>query len=109
MFILRRREARLHGSISRSNPPHRVMRSLRRIARSTSTQNRPLCSCAHVSPGPLLPLPCPCSFVLYLDADMLIRRPIVPSALGAKKGTVVSEHVMYLENGCAPVAAECTR
>lgn len=39
-------------------------------------------------------------YVLYLDADMLIRRPMVPSALGAKRGVVVSEHVMYLENGC---------
>ncbi|KAG8458307.1 hypothetical protein KFE25_005154 [Diacronema lutheri] len=39
------------------------------------------------------------TFVLYLDADMLIRRPLLPSALGATRGTVVSEHVMYLENG----------
>lgn len=38
-------------------------------------------------------------FVLYVDADMLIRRPLVPSVLGVQKGTVVSEHVMYLENG----------
>ncbi|KAJ1636116.1 hypothetical protein T492DRAFT_1130249 [Pavlovales sp. CCMP2436] len=39
------------------------------------------------------------TYVLYMDADMLIRRPIIPSFLGVKKGTVVSEHVMYLENG----------
>jgi hypothetical protein len=43
-------------------------------------------------------------FVLFIDADMLLLRPIDPVALGAKRGTVVSERVGYLigtSNGLA--------
>ena len=35
-------------------------------------------------------------FVLFIDADMILTRPIDPVALGAKKGTVVSEQVGYM-------------
>jgi len=35
-------------------------------------------------------------FVLFIDADMVLHRPIDPVALGAKKGVVVSEHVPYM-------------
>ena len=38
-------------------------------------------------------------YVLYIDADMLLRRPMDPVALGVKKGVVVSEHVGYLDVG----------
>lgn len=38
-------------------------------------------------------------YVLYIDADMLIRRPMDPIALGVKPGVVVSEHVGYLDVG----------
>lgn len=43
-------------------------------------------------------------FILFIDADMLLSRPIDPVALGAKKGTVVSEQVAYMigtDNGMA--------
>ena len=39
------------------------------------------------------------TFVLFIDADMLLRAPIDPVALGVKRGLVVSEHVHYLDNG----------
>ena len=39
------------------------------------------------------------TFVLFIDADMLLRAPIDPVALGVRKGLVVSEHVHYLDNG----------
>ncbi|KAL1529318.1 hypothetical protein AB1Y20_000272 [Prymnesium parvum] len=35
-------------------------------------------------------------FILFIDADMVLVRPIDPIALGAKKGTVVSEYVAYM-------------
>ena len=35
-------------------------------------------------------------FILFIDADMLLARPIDPVALGAKKGVVVSEYVPYM-------------
>ena len=38
-------------------------------------------------------------YVLYIDADMILRAPIDPTAMGAKRGMVVSEHVGYLEQG----------
>ena len=39
------------------------------------------------------------TYVLFIDADMLLRAPIDPIALGVRKGQVVSEHVHYLDNG----------
>ena len=39
------------------------------------------------------------TFVLYIDADMLLRAPLDPVAMGARRGMVVSEHVGYLEQG----------
>ena len=39
------------------------------------------------------------TYVLFIDADMLLRAPIDPVALGVRKGLVVSEHVGYLDNG----------
>ncbi|KOO35213.1 peptidyl serine alpha-galactosyltransferase, partial [Chrysochromulina tobinii] len=38
-------------------------------------------------------------YVLYIDADMLLRRPMDPIQMGVKKGVVVSEHVGYLDVG----------
>ncbi|KAG8460159.1 hypothetical protein KFE25_014304 [Diacronema lutheri] len=38
-------------------------------------------------------------YILYVDADMLLRRPIDVLAMGARRGTVVSERVGYLEVG----------
>lgn len=38
-------------------------------------------------------------YVLYIDADMLLRRPMDPIELGVKRGVVVSEHVGYLDVG----------
>jgi hypothetical protein len=38
-------------------------------------------------------------YVLFIDADMLLRAPIDPTALGVRRGLVVSEHVHYLDNG----------
>lgn len=38
-------------------------------------------------------------YVLFIDADMLLRAPLDPLALGAKRGVVVSEHVDYLDVG----------
>jgi hypothetical protein len=35
-------------------------------------------------------------YILFIDADMILTRPIDPVKLGAKKGTVVSEHVAYM-------------
>ena len=35
-------------------------------------------------------------FILFIDADMLLTKPIDPVALGAKKGVVVSEYVPYM-------------
>ena len=37
--------------------------------------------------------------MLYVDADMLLRAPLDPIELGAKRGRVVSEHVGYLDVG----------
>ena len=37
--------------------------------------------------------------MLYVDADMLLRAPLDPVAMGARRGMVVSEHVGYLEQG----------
>lgn len=45
-------------------------------------------------------------FVLYIDADMLLRRPMDPAAMGARKGIVISEHVRYLDVGVAGGLAE---
>ena len=39
------------------------------------------------------------TFVLYVDADMLLRAPLDPVAMGVRRGMVVSEHVGYLEQG----------
>jgi hypothetical protein len=39
------------------------------------------------------------TFVLYIDADMLLRAPLDPVAMGVRRGMVVSEHVGYLEQG----------
>ena len=39
------------------------------------------------------------TYVLFIDADMLLRAPIDPIQLGVHKGLVVSEHVGYLEQG----------
>ena len=36
-------------------------------------------------------------YVLYIDADMLLRKALDPIAMGVKKGVVVSEHVGYLD------------
>lgn len=38
-------------------------------------------------------------FLLYIDADMLLRRVINPSDFGAKKGLVVSEYTWYIREG----------
>lgn len=38
-------------------------------------------------------------YIVYVDADMLLRRPLDVLAMGAKLGTVVSEHVAYLDIG----------
>ena len=38
-------------------------------------------------------------YILFIDADMLLRAPIDPVALGVRKGLVVSEHVAYLDQG----------
>ena len=38
-------------------------------------------------------------YVLYIDADMLLRLPMDPIAMGVKPGVVVSEHVGYLDVG----------
>ena len=38
-------------------------------------------------------------YVLYIDADMLLRKPMDPVALGVRPGVVVSEHVGYLDTG----------
>jgi len=38
-------------------------------------------------------------YVLYIDADMLLRLPMDPIKMGVKKGVVVSEHVGYLDVG----------
>lgn len=38
-------------------------------------------------------------YVLFVDADMLLRAPMDPTAMGAQRGVVVSEHVGYLEQG----------
>ncbi|KAL3923736.1 MAG: hypothetical protein SGPRY_004129, partial [Prymnesium sp.] len=35
-------------------------------------------------------------YILFIDADMILVKPIDPVALGAKKGTVVSEYVGYM-------------
>ena len=39
------------------------------------------------------------TYILFIDADMLLRAPIDPVALGASRGMVVSEHVGYLDQG----------
>ena len=38
-------------------------------------------------------------YVLYIDADMLLRKPMDPIAMGVRRGVVVSEHVGYLDVG----------
>mmetsp|Transcript_5293 Transcript_5293/g.11496 ORF Transcript_5293/g.11496 Transcript_5293/m.11496 type:complete len:625 (+) Transcript_5293:213-2087(+) len=38
-------------------------------------------------------------YVLYIDADMLLRKPMDPIAMGVRPGVVVSEHVGYLDEG----------
>lgn len=38
-------------------------------------------------------------YVLYIDADMLLRLPMDPIKMGVKPGVVVSEHVGYLDTG----------
>ena len=38
-------------------------------------------------------------YVLYIDADMLLRLPMDPVKMGVKPGVVVSEHVGYLDTG----------
>lgn len=38
-------------------------------------------------------------YVLYIDADMLLRLPMDPIKMGVKRGVVVSEHVGYLDVG----------
>ena len=38
-------------------------------------------------------------YVLYIDADMLLRLPMDPVKMGVKEGVVVSEHVGYLDTG----------
>ena len=45
-------------------------------------------------------------FVLFIDADMVLRRPIDPAALGARKGVVVSEYVPYMIGTSNGMAAE---
>ena len=43
-------------------------------------------------------------YVLFIDADMILNRPIDPIAMGARRGVVVSERVGYLigtHNGLA--------
>ena len=39
------------------------------------------------------------TYVLFIDADMLLRAPIDPLRLGASRGMVLSEHVGYLDQG----------
>jgi len=39
------------------------------------------------------------NYILFIDADMLLRAPIDPIGLGAARGTVLSEHVAYLHLG----------
>jgi peptidyl serine alpha-galactosyltransferase len=41
-------------------------------------------------------------YVLYIDADMLLRKPMDPIAMGVRRGVVVSEHVGYLDVGLLP-------
>ena len=38
-------------------------------------------------------------YVLYIDADMLLRQPMDPIEMGVRPGVVVSEHVGYLDTG----------
>ena len=38
-------------------------------------------------------------YVLYIDADMLLRLPMDPVKMGVKPGVVVSEHVGYMDTG----------
>ena len=38
-------------------------------------------------------------YVLYIDADMLLRLPFDPFKLGVRKGVVLSEHVGYMDTG----------
>lgn len=45
-------------------------------------------------------------FVLFIDADMLLKKPIDPVALGAKKGVVVSEYVPYMIGTSNEMAAQ---
>jgi hypothetical protein len=44
--------------------------------------------------------------VLYIDADMLLRRVINPVDYGARKGLVVTEYVWYIEEGIKNGLAE---
>ena len=39
------------------------------------------------------------TFVLFIDADMLLRAPIDAAKMGVRPGNVISEHVHYLDNG----------
>ena len=45
-------------------------------------------------------------FVLFIDADMLLLKPIDPVAMGAKRGTVVSERVSYMIGTSNKLAAQ---
>ncbi|GFP84967.1 hypothetical protein PHJA_000640500 [Phtheirospermum japonicum] len=47
-------------------------------------------------------------WVVILDADMIIRGPIIPWELGAEKGKPVAAYYGYLV-GCDNVLAKCTR
>lgn len=38
-------------------------------------------------------------FILYIDADMLLRRVINPADYGARKGLVITEYVWYVREG----------
>ena len=44
-------------------------------------------------------------YILFIDADMLLTKPIDPAALGAKKGVVVSEYVPYMIGSSNEMAA----
>jgi hypothetical protein len=45
-------------------------------------------------------------FILYIDADMLLRRTMNPEDYGARKGLVVTEYVWYIQQGIENGLAE---
>lgn len=45
-------------------------------------------------------------FILYIDADMLLRRTMNPTDYGARKGLVVTEYVWYIQEGIENGLAE---